>query len=485
MLISVLPQRVAAPATGRPVRRASGRTRAARRLVLEAALVAASIGGLIVLRKQGLSAGNMALFPSAAPVLLAIPVAVIVLRCYPPVARALARIAGRSRGVAAFVGLARATRTPPGAGLPAFALVLVLSMVAFAAMISTSVTRGQVAESWRQVGADAIIEAPNGQTFPPELQRQIAALPGVSATATGVVYGATLTASGGELTAVFVNPAQYGAVTDQAPGARFPVAALAGTGHGNAGSGGVPAVANAATAELVGAQPAQISLGNNQTMTIQVTGRIGGVPGIGATNVALLPVAALGPPPRPTPSLMLVDGSGLDAARLRADVSRELPGGTVTLRSAALAAITGAPVPRAAQVALAQGMAAAAGFGVLVLLLSLVLSARTRDMTLARLATMGMRRWQAQLVLAAETLPQVVAAAVGGIACAWLLVPLVGPSVNLAAFTQVGPGVAVVSAPGPLVASAIGLVLAALLVLAAQAVVTYRRGSARALRIDD
>jgi putative ABC transport system permease protein len=247
----------------------------------------------------------------------------------------------------------------------------------------------------------------------------------------------------------------------------------------------VPAVATAATAELVGAQPAQISLGNNQTMTIQVTGRISGVPGLGATNVALLPVAALGPPPRPTPSLMLVDGAGLDAAQLRADVSRELPGGTVTLRSAALAAITGAPVPRAAQVALAQGMAAAAGFGALVLLLSLVLSARTRDMTLARLATMGMRRWQAQLVLAAETLPQVVAAAVGGIACAWLLVPLVGPSVNLAAFTQVGPGVAVVSAPGPLVASAIGLVLAALLILAAQAVVTYRRGSARALRIED
>ena len=483
VLISVLPQRVAAPATGRPVRRVSGRTRAARRIVIEAALAAASIGGLIVLRNQGLSAGNMALFPAAAPVLVAIPVAIIVLRCYPPAARALARIAGRSRGVAAFVGLARATRTPPGAGLPAFALVLVLSMVAFSAMISTSVTRGQVAESWRQVGADAVIEAPNGQVFPPGLQRQIAALLGVSATATGVVYGATLTASGGELTAVFVSPAQYAAVTDQAPGARFPLAALSGTGHGNA-QGGVPAVATATAAELVGAQPAQISLGN-QTMTIQVTGRISGIPGIGATNVALLPVAALGPPPRPTPSLMLVDGSGLDAAQLRADVSRELPGGTVTLRADALAAITGAPVPRAAQVALAQGMAAAAGFGALVLLLSLVLSARTRDMTLARLATMGMRRWQAQLVLAAETLPQVVAAAVGGIACAWLLVPLVGPSVNLEAFTQVGPGVAVGSAPGPLVASAIGLVLAALLVLAAQAVVTYHRGSARALRIDD
>jgi hypothetical protein len=37
----------------------------------------------------------------------------------------------------------------------------------------------------------------------------------------------------------------------------------------------------------------------------------------------------------------------------------------------------------------------------------------------------------------------------------------------------------------PLVASAAGLLLAALLVLAAQAVITYHRGSTRALRIAD
>jgi hypothetical protein len=69
-------------------------------------------------------------------------------------------------------------------------------------------------------------------------------------------------------------------------------------------------------------------------------------------------------------------------------------------------------------------------------MLSLLLTARTREMTLARLATMGLRRWQAQLLLAVETLPPVVAAAIGGVACAWLLAPLVGPSLNLAAFRE-------------------------------------------------
>ena len=182
---------------------------------------------------------------------------------------------------------------------------------------------------------------------------------------------------------------------------------------------------------------------------------------------------------------MLVAGPGLDAARLSADVRQALPGASVTLRATALAGLTSAPVLQAAQTALTQGMAAAAGFGALVLLLSLLLTARTRETTLALLATMGLRRWQAQLLLATETLPPVVAAAVGGIACAWLLAPLVGPSLDLAAYSGTRSAIAVTPAVPPLAASAAGLVLAALLVLAVQAVITYHRGSARALRIAD
>ena len=165
-------------------------------------------------------------------------------------------------------------------------------------------------------------------------------------------------------------------------------------------------------------------------------------------------------------NLMLVAGSRLDAARLTAAVRRVLPDASVTVRSSVLAALESAPVLQAAQTALTQGLAAAAGFGVLVLLLSLLLTAQTRDLTLASLATMGLRRWQAQLLLAAETLPPVVAAAIGGVACAWLLAPLVGPSLNLAAFSGTGSAIAVTPAAFPLAASAAGLVLAALLVLA-------------------
>ncbi len=449
-----------------------------------------AIGGLVVLRNQGLSSGNSGLYPSAAPVLAAIPVAVVVLRCYPPLARELARIAGRSRGAVAFVGLARATRAPAGTVVPSFALVLVLAMVAFPEMISTSVTRSQVAASWQQVGADAIIQAPPGQVITPALQRQISSVPGVVSTAAALVDAGSLPA-GSELSVVFVDPARYAAVVDQAPGPRFPLSALSGKAlPGKAGrrraAAIVPAIATAAAAQLVGRAPVSLSVGTS-AITIRLAGRAGGIPGaFGAAGgaVVVLPLPALGPHP-PGPDLVLAAGPGLDAARLRTVVRRALPGGSVTLRARALAELTTAAVPRAAQTALTQGMATAAGFGALVLLLSLLLTARTREMTLARLATMGLRRWQAQLLLAAETLPPVVAAAIGGAACAWLLAPLVGPSLNLAAFSGTGSVIVVSPAAFPLAASAAGLVLAALLVLAVQAVITYRRGSARALRIDD
>jgi len=284
-------------------------------------------------------------------------------------------------------------------------------------------------------------------------------------------------------------------VADQAPGPSFPLAALSGPAASGTAGGGeaavVPAVATADAAQLFAASspagrtgPADLTVGAGASaIAVRLAGQVGGVPGV-APPAVVVPLRALGPSP-PGPDLMLVAGPHLDVARLSAVVGRALPGGSVTSRATALAALTTAPVPQAAQAALTQGVAAAAGFGVLILLLSLLLTARTREMTLAFLATMGLRRWQAELLLAAETLPPVLAAAIGGVACAWLLAPLVGPALNLAAFSGSGAAVAVTPAVVPLVASAAGLVLAALLVLAAQAVITYHRGSTRALRIAD
>ena len=374
VLISVVPQRVAAPAAGRRERWVGGRKHTARRIVAETALLALAIGGLVALRNEGLSSGSSGLYTSAAPVLIAVAVAVVVLRGYPPLAHQLARIAGLSRGVVAFVGLTRATRTPPGTVLPSFALVLVLAMVAFPDMISTSVSRAQVAASWQQVGANAVIEVrPPLEGIPPALQQRISAMPGVVATASAAIVTGSLS-SGSTLSLIYVNPARWAAVVDRAPGPRFPRAALSGTA-----ATGLPAVATQATAELVGTAPVEVSLVGGPAVTIRLAGRISGIPGATTDDVVIVPREPSGPDLDTVNLFVLVAGPRLDGARLTASFRRVLPDASVTVRGSVLAALESAPVLRAAETALTQGLAAAAGFGVLVLLLSLLLTAQTRQ----------------------------------------------------------------------------------------------------------
>jgi hypothetical protein len=184
-------------------------------------------------------------------------------------------------------------------------------------------------------------------------------------------------------------------------------------------------------------------------------------------------------------NLMLITGSGLDGGRLHAVAAREVPGGTVTLRSTALAALAGAQFPHDTYVAYAVGAAVATGMGILVLLIWLLLSASSRDTALARLTAMGMTPRQGSWLVLAETLPEIVVSAACGTACAWALASLVGPDLSLGAFTGSGAAVQVNAAPATLALAAAGLLAVAVATLVSQAIVTGRRGAARALRIGD
>ena len=122
---------------------------------------ALAVAGLVLLRQQGLPPpGHLDLFTSAAPVLVAIPVAVLVMRVYPPVLGQLTRLARRRRGVVMVVGFARGNAEARVGALPVFALVLAFTVIAFAAMARDAVVRADVAASWRAAGADAVVTAP-------------------------------------------------------------------------------------------------------------------------------------------------------------------------------------------------------------------------------------------------------------------------------------------------------------------------------------
>lgn len=458
-LITIWQHRRLSPAVEGASRPAGGRSPAPR-LAAEVALLSAAAGGLVVLaQNEPSSPAGVALYPSLAPLLVAVPAAILVMRLYPPVLRALRRVASVRSGVATFVGFTRAATPSTVTVLPVFALVLALSVVTFGATVRSTVSGGETAISWQRTGADAVIDASgSSKTLDPAVWHAIATVPGVRHTAGILVQSGS--AGGEALTVAAVSPSQYATLTADTPGPAFPAASLA---RPTPGQHRVPALVSPAAARLVGRRSA-LGIGAGQ-IEIRTVGTAPRLPGVEDSSVVVIPVWALGANP-PPPTVLLAVGPDLDGSRLRAVVRRELPGAQVTLRSAVLASLSATPVSHGASMAIALGTAAAAVLCALVILVGVLSSARTRAVTLARLRVLGLAPRKGNWLLIAELLPQIVAGAAGGIACAVAMGPLLGPSIDLSAFTG-EPGAALLR-PQPVVlgATAGGLLVLGMLMLA-------------------
>jgi len=463
-----------------------GRMSAIRRLVLETALALAAVGGLITLRHQSTGPGSGDLYASAAPVLVAVPVAIIVLRLYPLLVRPLLLIASRRSGVIPFLGLARAARVSATAVLPAFAMVLALSLVSFAGMVRGAVTAGEVAQSWQDAGADAVVTVPDALSA--AQQRTIAAVPGVQRTA---AVGVTTAARGSlrGITAVVADPAQYAALLAATPLGHAPASFAHWHASPASRAGPVPVLASALLADRLGRAPVVLELQDYQQVRVYVGGLVPSMSAVGPISSG--PTAGYVVLPRsavrgdvPQVSTMLVAGQRLDGRALQEAVSRwHIAGSAVTLRSALLTGLERAPLQHGAYSQLAFGGDAAAAGCLLVLLLTLLLSAQSRQLTLTRAATMGLSAAQARWLALVEALPQILSVIIGGLICALALAPLVGPALDLSVFTGSTTAVPVRVEPAWLTATAIGLLVLAIATLTGQTVLASR-GTARSLRMD-
>jgi putative ABC transport system permease protein len=468
-------------AVERPAGGGTARHRPARRLVTEATLVAAAVGGLVVLRLQGPSpSGSVNFYTGASPVLVALPAALLIMRLYPLALRGLLRASAALRGAVGFVAMARAARMSSASVLPAFALVLALCVVAFGAMVHDAVLRGQVAASWQATGADAVIDdsgSPAGLSS--SAQQAVGAVPGVQHTAAVTTLPGSLS-SRVAVEAIVVNPASYAALVAATPWPRFPAAALARP----AVAGPVPAVASQVVAAGFGAGTVQLPRDDGGTLRLRVTGTVSGTPALPGQDLFLvLPSWALSKVA--PPNLLLVTGVNLDRHALALAVHRELPAATITFRSATLAALASSPLQQGAEVVFSSGVAAAAGFSALIVLLSLALEARDRDLALARLAALGLGHGQAARLAVLEALPVMMAAVAAGIAGGWALAPLTGSALDLSVFTGSAASVPVRFSVAAIAVPAAGLVVITLAVLLLQALVARQHGTARALRTAD
>jgi putative ABC transport system permease protein len=476
-----------------PRRRAQRRRRPrpAIRLVAEATACLAAIAGILVLRQQGTQAGTgVNLYTSAAPALIAIPAVIVVLRVYPLVLRGLLRGSARRSGATAFLGLARAARSVLTPALPAFALVLVLSVTAFAGMVRDAVARGETAASWQAVGADATIMASTARTpgvqIYPAAVRAATGVPGVTHAA-AVWQASWSTPNNDQITGLVVDPASYAALTAATQG--FPQ--LPGSPRllqsGRAGTP-VPVLASPQAAAYLGHGASTLtSDGPVQPVQVRVAGVLPSTPALsGVPAFVIIPRSALhsfAVPPAPVPvNELLLTGASIDRARLAAEVRNMIPEGEVTFRSDILNSLTSAPLQHGTFVLFELAVVVAAGLGLAVMLLELALGGAEREVTLARLATMGLDEGHRARMVVLEVLPAVIAAAVAAWACAVVLPRVVAPAIDLSAFTGSPTGVALTPDVAAVALPLAGLAVVAAVALAIEIRTGRRRGVAASLR---
>jgi putative ABC transport system permease protein len=467
------------------------RQRAGTRLVTEAALVAASVAGIVVFRDQGVQAGSgVNLYTSSAPILVAIPAVIVVLRLYPLVLRGLLRASARSSRAPAFLGLARASRTAAlTPAVPVFALVLVLTVAAFAGMVRDAVINGEVAASWQTAGADATVTSSSTAqsfTISPAAARLVAAVPGVTHAAE-VMNESWATTAGSQVTVLAVDPASYAELVARTPGFPRVPAGLIVT-PGQAGAPQPVLVSPQAAAELgsdaVTLRTRQASL---QPVRVRVAGVIASTPALPAGGAfVIMPLAAIKSavtPPEPIPvNEMLLTGESIDRVRLTTVLRHALPDGAATFRSDVLSSLTSGPLQHGAFTLFSLAVVVAAILGLAVMLFELALGAADRKATLARLATMGLGEGQRAGVVALEVLPAVITAAVAAWACALALPQVLAPDLDLSAFTRSSVAVKLAADAASFAVALTGLAVLAAVALAIE-IRSGRRREASSLRI--
>ncbi|MFD4913389.1 hypothetical protein ACFWNR_09210 [Streptomyces virginiae] len=498
-----------------------------RRPVAELLVLLATVAAVVEVRRRGVAPPGSDLDPLliAAPLLLALCGGLLLARLQPVVTGWLARLAGRSSGPVAFLGLARAARGSGSTGrtgpsvLPMIALLLAITTGGFGASVLNSVDSSRLGVARLTVGGDAAISAYGKSPLPAGLAKAAGELPGVRTSVPlwidhdSALHGTTVRSS--QVTVVVADPAAYAELSRTLGCGSFDPALLATTGA-SAADAPVPALFSASLAgQAVQGGTYTVQPGDGGELKVRVAGTIDCTPAHPARDAAtvVLPTGAatalMGGADHPNRWLGVGD---VDGDRLRALVRSKLPASSgtpapapapipgsgsvagpaaldepypVSTSAEAVTALGSDPLQRSAQRLFWAAMAGAAGFALLAVLLTLMRAVPERAALLARLRTMGLRRRQGVALILAETLPQTLAATLGGALVAAAAVALLGPAIDLS--TLVGAHVpnGVRLTAGPVLTQALGLAALVAAAVFVEAATSGRRQITNELRAGD
>ncbi|KQX53673.1 MULTISPECIES: FtsX-like permease family protein [unclassified Streptomyces] len=470
-----------------------------RRTVLELTLLVLAVGAVASLRIRGTEDSGDHLV-SAAPVLVGLIAAMLLVRLYPLPLRWLGRPARRLRGAVGPLALARAGRSSTAGTLPLLALVLALATAAFGGSVLAGVADARDRAALRAIGADARIDGSVDWTqLPAGLQEGVRGTPGVRDLApVQIEYGVILPSHEGTTapsmsgTLVGVEPGSYTRLASRTGFGPFAAGLLATTGKGGKEAAAdiervLPAIASPSVADRLGDEPQEIVTAAG-VFRVKVVAVRSATPALPDADFLVVNAADL---THRSPTALLVTGPE-DGAALRAAVKSKSATLMVSMRSEERGTYVDSPLQSGAERMYLGAIGAGAGFAVVAVLLSLMQSAPERTTLLARLRTMGLTRKQGRRLLGLEALPQAVLAALGGMLVGWATVPLLAPGVDLFRLAlATTPGFAPLDSaplradPWSLLVPAVAVVLITALAAGAQAWWAGRRGSIKELRAGD
>ncbi|MGW0779649.1 FtsX-like permease family protein [Streptomyces sp. NPDC002913] len=464
-----------------------------RRTVAELTVLVLAIGAVAALRRRGTSTGSGAdLLVSAAPVLVGLIAALVLIRLYPLPLRLASRPVARLRGAVGFLSLARAGRASAGGTLPLLALLIALTTAAFGGSVIAGVADARDEAALRAVGADARISGEGAlDPLSDGVVRQVRAVDGVEDVApVRIEYGTPLAASQDvrsdteRATLMGVDPESYARLARATGLPAFPVAALT---EASGKDGVLAAVASPALGERLGGRPLTVR-SQKGDIEVRVAAVLARTSAVGDSDFLIVDAERLAPH---APTTLLVTGASLDAGQLRAAAGEAGPDFRVRLRSDERGKLVDTPMQSGAERIYGAAVAAGAGYALLAVLLSLLQTAPERTTLLARLRTMGLTTRQGRRLLAFEAMPQALLASAGGLLVGWATIALLAPGIDLGALALAGadPSAAHTAAlrsdPWSLALPALGVVVLAATVAGVQAWWAGRHGSIKELRAGD
>ncbi|MFD7491608.1 FtsX-like permease family protein [Streptomyces sp. NPDC059832] len=474
-----------------------------RRTVAELTLLVLAVGAVVGLRRRGTGGdGGSDLLVSAAPVLVGLIAALVLVRLLPLPLRLASRAVARRRGAVGFLSLARAGRGSAGGALPLLALLLALTTAAFGGSVLAGVADARDRAALHTVGADARISGVlDAVPLPERLIREVRAAHGVrEVAAVQVVSGVPLPADqdgNGRMksaTVLGVDPAAYARLARSTGLGPFPADRLRAAG-GAAAKGAAPSkdavlpvIASPSVAAELGDRPRELSTPAGD-LTVRVAGVVPRTAAVPDSDFLIVDAASL---TRKQTTTLLVTGGSPDAKALRAAARHAGEGFSVRLRSEERAAFVDTPLQRGAWAIYAAAITVGAGYALIAVLLSLLRTAPERTALLSRLRTMGLTSRQGRRLLGLESLPQALLAAFGGVLVGWATIALLAPGVDLLGLAlSAGPGSTALDTaplradPWSLTLPALGVVVLTAAVAAVQARWAGRRGPITELRSGD